>query len=88
MTTRFLRIPLLALCLALPQAALAKEPAAASEPPATKPASPGQSAARERQQKCGAEWRGLTDAQKAAQGPKWPQFWSTCNKRLKGNDKA
>jgi hypothetical protein len=69
----------------------AKAPAATEAPaaaPAAKQPSPGQTAARERQKKCGAEWRGLTDAQKTAQGPKWPQFWSKCNKRLKGNDKA
>jgi hypothetical protein len=67
-----------------------KAPAASDAPasPAAKPPSPGQTAARDRQKKCGAEWRGLTDAQKTAQGPKWPQFWSKCNKRLKGNDKA
>ena len=92
MTVRAIRLSLLALCLAVPQMAAAKEaPAAATaapDTPASKPASPGQSAARERQQKCGAEWRALTDAQKTAQGPKWPQFWSQCNKRLKGNVKA
>ncbi len=47
-----------------------------------------QAAARERQKTCGTEWRALTDAQKATEGPKWPQFWSKCNKRLKGHDKA
>ncbi len=61
----------------------AKESAAAEKAP-----SAGQAAARARQKQCGTEWRGLTDAQKTAQGPKWPQFWSKCNKRLKGNDKA
>ncbi|WP_342106059.1 hypothetical protein [Methylobacterium sp. SI9] len=67
-----------------------KPPAAAEAPaaPAAKEPSPGQSAARTRQKTCGAEWRALTDAQKAAQGPKWPQYWSKCNKRLKGGDKA
>lgn len=64
----------------------AKAPAV--EAPAARTLSPGQSATRERQKTCGAEWRALTDAQKAAQGPKWPQFWSKCNKRLKGGDKA
>jgi hypothetical protein len=91
MIERILRASLLALSLTAAQAAQAKDPAAApapSEAPATKTPSAGQSAARERQKKCGAEWRALTDAQKAAQGPKWPQFWSQCNKRLKGNDKA
>jgi hypothetical protein len=55
----------------------------ASEAPARAP-SAGQTAARERQKKCGTEWRGLSDAQKTAQGPKWPQYWSKCNARLKG----
>ena len=64
----------------------AKEPAA--KEPSTKAPSAGQSAARERQKTCGAQWRALTDAQKTAEGPKWPQYWSSCNKRLKGGDKA
>jgi hypothetical protein len=63
-------------------------PAAAPSAPAEKALTPGQTAARTRQKTCGAEWRALTDAQKAAQGPKWPQYWSKCNKRLKGGDKA
>lgn len=91
MIDHVLRASLLALSLTAAQAAYAKEPAPApaqSEAPATKSPSAGQSAARDRQKKCGAEWRALTDAQKAAQGPKWPQFWSQCNKRLKGHDKA
>ncbi|KAA0124854.1 hypothetical protein CIW48_06420 [Methylobacterium sp. P1-11] len=66
------------------QAPAAEVPAA----PTAKQPSPGQSATRDRQKTCGSEWRALTDAQKAAQGPKWPQYWSKCNKRLKGGDKA
>lgn len=94
---RLVRIAALSLPLAVAGPVLAKEapkpaaPAAgpsATEAPAGKQPSPGQAAARERQKKCGAEWRGLTDVQKTAQGPKWPQFWSKCNKRLKGGDKA
>lgn len=87
-----LRASLLALFLAVAPAAHARDAApdapAASPAPGAKAPSAGQAAARERQKTCGTEWRGLTDAQKAAQGPKWPQFWSKCNKRLKGNDKA
>jgi hypothetical protein len=82
-----LLVPLLAVQPVLAKEATTKAPAT-SEAPAAKQPSPGQTAARDRQKKCGAEWRGLTDAQKIAQGPKWPQFWSKCNKRLKGNDKA
>ncbi|AWN49066.1 hypothetical protein DK419_24120 [Methylobacterium terrae] len=40
-------------------------------------------AARERQRKCGAEWRTLAPAEKAAQGPRWPQYYSKCVRRLK-----
>lgn len=96
MFARLLKAALSAAPLLLVQPALAKEPPAAkpateTKAPEAKPArepSPGQSAARERQKKCGVEWRGLTDAQKTSQGPKWPQYWSKCNARLKGNDKA
>lgn len=93
MIDRLFRASLLALSLATAPAAFAKDappesPGTAATAPAPKAPSAGQAAARERQKTCGAEWRGLTDAQKAAQGPKWPQFWSKCNKRLKGNDKA
>jgi hypothetical protein len=44
----------------------------------------GQMAARERQRKCGAEWKEAKAANKTG-GAKWPQFWSQCNARLKGN---
>ena len=97
MIDRLVRIAALSVPLLITQPVLAKEapakaPAATEAPAAAAPAekapSPGQTAARDRQKKCGAEWRGLTDVQKTAQGPKWPQFWSKCNKRLKGNDKA
>ena len=98
MVNRIARIAALLVPLVVAQPGLAKEPAtkapatseapAATPAPAAKPLSAGQAAARDRQKKCGAEWRALTDAQKTAQGPKWPQYWSKCNKRLKGNDKA
>lgn len=90
MIDRLFAASLLAFSLAAAPAALAKDaPAEAPSAEATpKTPSAGQSAARERQKQCGTEWRALTDAQKASQGPKWPQFWSKCNKRLKGHDKA
>lgn len=56
------------------------EPAAKSR----REPSMGQMAARERQKKCGAEWREAKAAGKTA-GMKWPQYWSKCNARLKGN---
>ena len=46
-------------------------------------ASPGQLALRERQRKCGAEWR-QAKAKGTTGGLKWPQYWSACNKRMKG----
>jgi hypothetical protein len=48
-----------------------------------RPMSAGLLAARERQKKCGAEWREAKAAGTTAKGQKWPQFWSACNKRLK-----
>lgn len=48
-----------------------------------KPPSPGQVALRERQKKCGAEWKAAKAAGKIEKGMKWPKFWSACNKRLK-----
>jgi hypothetical protein len=45
--------------------------------------SAGLMAARERQKKCGAEWKEAKAAGKVPQGQKWPQYWSACNKRLK-----
>lgn len=71
---------------------LAKEPAPGRTPPAAaagKPApdprdkEPNASPGRQRQLRCGAEWRALSAAEKTAQGPKWPQFYSRCVKRLK-----
>jgi len=74
---------LLTASLILPGAAFAKEPAADSTAKPAKELSVGQSAARERQKKCGAQWRALSATEKAAQGPKWPQYYSKCVKRLK-----
>lgn len=55
-----------------PRASTAREPTA------------GQMAARERQRKCGAEWKTAKAGGQTA-GLKWPQYWSQCNARLKGN---
>jgi hypothetical protein len=48
--------------------------------------SAAQVAARERQQKCSVEWKEAKAGGKLAAGTKWPQFWSACNKRLKGTN--
>ena len=67
------------LLLAAPLPALAqskKEPTA------------GQLAARERMAKCSVEWKDAKASGKVTKEMKWPKFWSECNKRLKGGDKA
>jgi hypothetical protein len=51
---------------------------------AKKPPSDAQVALRDRQKKCGVEWREAKAAGKIETGMKWPQYWSSCNKRLKG----
>ena len=80
------------LAASLPAAATSAAPTVA--PPLTvtlaakqkskKPPTPAQLAFRARQKKCGAEWRAAKAAGKIEKGMKWPQFWSACNKRLKG----
>lgn len=67
----------------------AESPAATTKKPAAtkrtkREPTPGQTAARERQRKCGAEWK-EAKAKGATGGMKWPQFWSQCNARLKKN---
>ena len=61
----------------------AAQTAAPAKPAAKKPASSGQIAARERQKKCGAEWKEAKAAGKIEKGMTWPKYWSACNKRLK-----
>ena len=80
MLSRLLAAVVLAAPLLLAQAATARE--TTKEQTAREP-SVAQSAARERQKKCGAEWRALSATEKTAQGPKWPQYYSKCVKRLK-----
>jgi hypothetical protein len=69
----------LALTAASPVMAQANKAGGAKSQP-----SAGQTAARERQKKCGAEWKEAKAAGKIEKGMKWPQYWSACNKRLKG----
>lgn len=85
MLFRSIPVACLLACLAvplLPTLSAAKEQEAAAQTIAKEP-SVGQSAARQRQKACGAEWRALSVADKAAKGPKWPQYFSKCVKRLK-----
>ncbi len=45
----------------------------------------GQTAARERMKKCGAEWKEAKAAGKIEKGMTWSKYWSDCNKRLKSS---
>jgi hypothetical protein len=78
--------------IAAPLPALMQTAAAQTAPPAApekrqvkteKPPTPGQLAARERLQKCAAEWKVAKAAGKIEKGMKWPKYWSARNKRLK-----
>jgi hypothetical protein len=48
-----------------------------------KPYTPGQIAAHQRITACGVEWRNDKTNGTLPSGEKWPQFWSSCNTRLK-----
>lgn len=65
-------------------AAPASDSSTTVKPKPKRAPTPGQLAARERQKKCAAEWKDAKAAGKIEKGMKWPQFWSACNKRLKG----
>jgi hypothetical protein len=45
---------------------------------------PAKSRCTNAKKKCAAEWKDVKAAGKIEKGMKWPQFWSACNKRLKG----
>ena len=70
----------------LPPAAEAPEENAGRERRARPNREPSvsQMALRERQRKCGAEWREMKAEGKAADGMRWPTFWSRFNARLRG----
>jgi hypothetical protein len=63
-------------------AAQTAQPAAPAKNAKKQPTA-GQLAARERQKKCGAEWKEAKAAGKVEKGMSWPKYWSACNKRLK-----
>ncbi|MGZ3410277.1 MAG: hypothetical protein ACXWJW_00675 [Xanthobacteraceae bacterium] len=66
------------------------KPGATAEKPAkpksakTKKSSGGREASNVRRRACGAEWKADKAAGKVPDGMKWPQYWSACNKRKKG----
>ncbi len=77
--------------MAPPIAAQTTTPAAPAAVPAkkdTSKTSPGMAAMRERQKKCGAEWKEAKAAGKVEKGMTWPKYWSACNKRLKQASKS
>lgn len=80
--TPSLRTILAAVLFAAPSVALGQTGPSPELAPRREPSIRGL-AARERQRKCGGEWRALAPAEKAAQGPRWPQYYSKCVRRLK-----
>jgi hypothetical protein len=62
--------------------------AASAETKMKKEPTAAQMAARERMTKCSAEWKTAKAGGKIEAGMKWPKFWSACNTRLKGGNKA
>jgi uncharacterized low-complexity protein len=76
-----------AVLIAVPSFASAQTAAPAATEKSTvkpkKPVSAGQAAMRDRQKKCGAEWKAEKAAGKIEKGQTWPKYWSACNKRLK-----
>jgi len=86
MTTRYIHLALAAaLTLAAGAPALAQD---AKEAKPAKTMSAAQSALRDRQKACGAEWKAVKASGKAEAGMKWPKFWSACNTRMKADKKA
>jgi hypothetical protein len=78
----------LAALIAAPAASVAQAPQPAAAQPAKpdvkkKPVPKGLAAARERQKKCGVEWKDAKAAGGVAKDMTWPKFWSACNKRMK-----
>jgi hypothetical protein len=66
-----------------PAATDAAKPAPTKDTAKSKKApSAGHLVARERQKKCGEEWKAAKKPGKIEKGMKWPQYWSACNKRL------
>jgi Flp pilus assembly protein TadD len=75
----------LIVAVAAPVSARAQDTKTAPSTTTTKKkgASAGQTAARQRQKQCGAEWKQAKADGKVEKGMKWPQYWSQCNTRLK-----
>ena len=75
--------PLLAHSAVAQTAAPAAAPAAIPAKKDTSKTSTAVTEMRDRQKKCGAEWKEAKAAGKVEKGMTWPKYWSACNKRLK-----
>jgi hypothetical protein len=73
---------------ATPAPAPAAAPAAVPAKKDTSKTSSAVADMRERQKKCGAEWKEAKAAGKVEKGVTWPKYWSACNKRLKAASKS
>src|SRR4051812_8279227 len=69
-----------------PAPAATTAPAAIPAKKDTAKTSAATAAMRERQKKCGVEWKEAKAASKVEKGTTWPKYWSACNKRLKEAD--
>jgi hypothetical protein len=66
-----------------PAGAQTAAPTATTQAKTKRAPTAAQQAMRERQKKCGAEWKAAKAAGKVEKGMTWPKYWSACNKRLK-----
>ncbi|KMO40216.1 hypothetical protein [Methylobacterium aquaticum] len=78
-----LRAALTVLLVAAPAASFGQGTVQDPELAPRRQPSPRSLAARERQRQCGAAWRALAPPDKVEQGPRWPQYYSKCVRRLK-----
>lgn len=70
---------------AAPKTAMAPKAATAAKPAGPKGApTAAQQAMYDRERQCGKMWQADKAAHKTPAGQTWPQYWSACNKRLKG----
>ena len=67
-----------------PAPAAPKTPATPKAPKVKGQPSAAQQAMYDRERQCGQQWKADKAAGKVPAGQKWPQYWSACNKRMKG----
>ena len=64
----------------------ASAPITTNAPAANGAASQGQLAEQSRIKECGSEWKAAKTVNTVPAGQAWPQFWSSCDARLKANN--